>query len=62
MSQLQFSTKGPRKRRSSKILGGNKSQQRVANLPRKKEMDMIDMLAEINGIKEEIRGNEGGDA
>ncbi len=54
MSQLQIPTKGLRKRISSKASGGDESRQKVADLPRKKEMDMSEMLAEMNGIKEEI--------
>lgn len=53
MSQLQIPTKGLRKRLSSEAVGGDKSRQRMADLPAKKEMGMSDMLAEINGIKEE---------
>ena len=58
MSQLQIPTKGLRKRLSSEALGGDESRQRVGDLPEKKEMDMSDMLAEINGIKEEIEATK----
>lgn len=54
MSQLQIPTKGLHKRISSEALGGDKSRQRAADLLREKEIDISDMLAEINGIKEEI--------
>lgn len=58
MSQLQIPTKGLRKRLSSEALGGDESRQRVADLPAKKEMGMSDMLAEINGIKEEVEATK----
>ncbi len=58
MSQLQIPTKGLRKRISSEALGGDESRQKVADLPRKKEMDMSETLAEINGIKEEIEATK----
>ena len=54
----QIPTKGPRKRLSSEAVGGDESRQRVADVPEKKEMDMSGMLAEINGIKEEIEATK----
>ena len=50
--------KGLRKRLSNEALGGDESRQRVADLPEKKEMDMSDMLAEINGTKEKIEATK----
>lgn len=58
MSQFQIPKKGLRKRISSEASGGNESRQKVADLLRKKEMDMSEILAEINGIKEEIEATK----